>query len=130
MQLIEALKFRILESKVDLPKTPSDLVLNLDCFLSVSKINDDVGEKLKEFKSMFLSVHKSKSGRDRFCYMSRIKGGILGSKNKKFNDAYKFVFGIDAITSVIRTLTVEEKIKVIGKKVYLIGDCDEWQRIR
>ena len=125
MKLIEALKFRILEGKIEIPKTPSDLVLSLDCFLSVSKSNDDVGEKLKEFKHMFLSVHKSKSGREKFCYISRIKGGILGSKNKKFNDAYKFVFGIDAITSVIKTLIIEEKIKVVGKKVYLIGDNNE-----
>tara|TARA_R110000851_G_scaffold60415_3_gene139457 strand:- start:1905 stop:2279 length:375 start_codon:yes stop_codon:yes gene_type:complete len=121
MQLIEALKFRVLEGKIEIPKTPSDLVLNLDCFLSVSKSNDDVGEKLNEFKSMFLSVHKSKSGGKRFCYISRIKGGILGSKNKKFNDAYKFVFGIDAITSVITTLIIEKKIEIIGKKVYLIN---------
>ena len=125
MQLIEALKFRILEGKIDIPETASDLVLSLDCFLSVSKCNDDVSEKLKEFKSMFLSVHKSKSGGERFCYISRIKGGILGSKNKRFNDAYKLVFGIDAITSVIKTLIAEEKIKLIGKKVYLIGEQHE-----
>ena len=61
----------------------------------------------------------------KFCYISRIKEGVLNGKNKKFNNAYKVIYGVDAITRIIQKLIVEKKIKVIGKKIYLIGEHDE-----
>ena len=125
MKAIERLKVMIIDGEISQPKTSGGLVSLLETALFISDCKDDIEDKVKQLKHSFLSMYKIKSGGERSCYISRIKDGMLSGKNKKFNDVFKSLYGVDAIEHVIKQLIVEDKIKVIGKKVYLIGVHNE-----
>lgn len=119
MKATDKFKMMIVDGEIEIPKTTSELLLVIDRYSIASNFNVDVESKIEELKDSFISTHKTKSNGKPCCYISRIKNGMMNLSNKKFNDVFKALNGVDVTNHIIEQLIIEERIKLIGKKAYL-----------
>jgi hypothetical protein len=119
----EEMIVNVASGKIKLPKSPEELLFIMDRFLKVSTTSfssDELKEGIESFKDDFVAKHKTKSAGKKWCYISAIKDGMMGKKNKKLSYAVKVIHETDLTTLAIQQLIVENRIKLNGKKVYLV----------
>lgn len=114
-------KEQIKDGIIGVPKNENETINLLDRYFEISKIKDEPTKRIEEYKNNFLKVQKYKSTKDGGAYISTIKSGLNTLANKKLNDVVFAWYGVDLTTYAIQRLIVDGKIKLIGKKVYLIN---------
>ncbi len=114
-------KDKINSGDISFPASKVELFSLLDRYVEISKINDTPEKLIEEFKESLIKIQKYKSEKDGGTYISRIKGVVKTSANKKLNDIVFAWYGVDLITYSIQRLIVDGKIKLVGKKIYLIN---------
>ena len=125
MKSTEKFRMIIADGIIPMPKTHGELISIVDQYRFILEFPFDMDLEIELAKDAFVDMHEKKAGGENGCYISRISDGIMGQSRKRFAEVFSIIEGKDLIKHVIERLIVEERIKIIGKKVYLIGEENE-----
>ncbi len=117
----DLIKEMIYKGEIETPRTDGELITLLERYRVAASVSYCLKERIDAYKDMIITAHKYKSKGEKGCYISRIKQGLNGVSNVILNDVVVAVYGVELMTKAIQELIVEERIKVIGKKIHLIN---------
>lgn len=122
MSLQNKFKELIYQGEIEMPANNSELTTLLERYAIVSNFKGDICAQMEDFKALILLAHKQKSMGKAGCYISAIKTRTSGISNTKLKVAVRALYDVDLMTHSIQRLVADGKIKVNGKKIYLISE--------
>ena len=121
MKATEVMKKMIYKGEIDLPTSDAELMQLMERYSVASRMDESVVDVVNSYKELILSVYQYKSqGRDS-CYISAIKQAVSSAYYERISESVMAVYGVDLVTRAIQMLVVDEKVAVVGKRIYLLN---------
>ena len=121
MKAQDIFKGRVHSGEIAIPGDSYELCLLLESYSKTLEFKGDFYDAVEDYKDSIIVAHKYKSLSCGGAYITALRQARKSNNHTALNEAAESLFGVDLMVYSIQQLIVEEKIKVIGKKVYLIN---------
>ena len=121
MKAQDIFKGRIYSGEIAMPGDSHELCLLLESYAKAIEFKGDFYSAVEDYKESIIVAHKYKSLECGGAYITALRQAKKSNNHKALNEATESLFGIDLMIYSIQRLVVEGRVKVIGKKVYLIN---------
>lgn len=121
MTAAEIMRSMVFTGEIKNPESPAEIVHLMDRFVAASSLSEPLQGAIESYKDSLVNAHSYKSGKKDWAYISMLKQATANEQVGKLDKVVFAVYGVDLITYSIQQLIVDNRIKLNGKKVYLVN---------